>query len=166
MRKNNLSMFLAYNAIVAAVYVATSLAIAPLAFSQFQFRFAEILTVLPFFSPGLAYGVALGCFITNMFSPFLLGDITIGFLGTVLTVIFVARGKNLFVATLWPVLFAIFPAMVVSFYEGLPFLITAAYIMSSEFAVTVVIGYPFYKLLSKNNYLVSRLSLIPATWGQ
>ena len=57
----------AKTAMIAAVYTAVSLALAPISFSNIQVRIAESLTLLPLiYKPGI-WGVTLGCFLTNLF---------------------------------------------------------------------------------------------------
>lgn len=53
-------------AVIAAVYVALCLVLAPISFGPVQVRFAEALTLLPVLFPEAVLGVALGCFISNM----------------------------------------------------------------------------------------------------
>ena len=53
-------------ALIAAVYTALSLALAPFSFSNIQVRLAEALTMIPLiYRPGI-WGVTLGCFLTNL----------------------------------------------------------------------------------------------------
>lgn len=53
-------------AVIAAVYVALCLVLAPLSFGPVQIRLAEALTLLPVLCPEAVLGVALGCFLSNM----------------------------------------------------------------------------------------------------
>lgn len=53
-------------AVIAAVYVALCLVLAPLSFGPVQIRFAEALTLLPVLFPEAVLGVTLGCFLSNM----------------------------------------------------------------------------------------------------
>ena len=64
--------FMAVSAVIAAMYAGlTYLAAAVnLAYGPVQFRFSEALTVLPAFTPAAVPGLALGCFIANLTSPF------------------------------------------------------------------------------------------------
>ena len=53
-------------AIIAAVYTAVSLALAPISYGSIQVRIAEALTLIPLiYKPGI-WGVTLGCFLTNL----------------------------------------------------------------------------------------------------
>ncbi len=53
-------------AVIAAVYVALCLVLAPLSFGPVQIRFAEALTLLPVLFPEAVVGVTLGCFLANL----------------------------------------------------------------------------------------------------
>ena len=53
-------------ALIAAVYTAVSLAIAPYAFGNIQVRISEALTLLPLIYQPSIWGITLGCFLTNL----------------------------------------------------------------------------------------------------
>ena len=53
-------------AMIAAIYTAVSLALAPISFSNIQVRIAEALTILPLIYEPSIWGVTLGCFLTNL----------------------------------------------------------------------------------------------------
>lgn len=69
--------FLATTAIIAALYVAVSMLVAPFGFTQVQFRVSEMFNHLVAFNPFFAPGIIAGVFITNLFSP--LGPIDLVF---------------------------------------------------------------------------------------
>ncbi len=52
-------------AIIAALYVALCLVLAPISFGPVQIRVAEALTLLPVVCPQAIVGVTLGCFLAN-----------------------------------------------------------------------------------------------------
>ena len=58
--------------LIAALYAALTLAVAPIAFGAVQFRISELLTVLPLFTATAIPGLTLGCALAN-FVGFLLG---------------------------------------------------------------------------------------------
>jgi len=64
--------FMAVGAVIAAMYVGLTYLSAAmnLAYGQVQFRLSEALTVLPVFTPAAVPGLALGCFLSNLASPF------------------------------------------------------------------------------------------------
>lgn len=57
-------------ALIAAVYTAVSLALAPFTFGTVQVRVSEALTLLPVLVPDAVAGVTLGCFLTNLAGAF------------------------------------------------------------------------------------------------
>ena len=71
MKKGNLS-YLAQAGMIAAIYAAlTYLAMLfNLAYGSIQFRFSEALTILPIFTPAAIPGLAIGCLIGNLASPY------------------------------------------------------------------------------------------------
>jgi len=69
---------IAFAGVVAAVYVALTLALAPISYGYIQFRVAEALTILPFFFPVTLPGLFVGCIIANLFSPYGMLDVIAG----------------------------------------------------------------------------------------
>ncbi len=57
---------LVQNALIAATYTALGLVLAPITFGPGQVRVAEALTLLPVINPLTAWGVAVGCLLTNI----------------------------------------------------------------------------------------------------
>ena len=79
MEKNRVNTkFLVSTALIAAIYVVMTLAIAPMSFGMVQVRFSEMLMLMAFIDKKYAPGLALGCFIANCFSPFGMMDIVFG----------------------------------------------------------------------------------------
>ena len=75
-----------------------------LTFGTVQFRFAEALTVLPFLFPATAPGLALGCLITNLLSPFGPVDIIFGTLATAIAAYLTMKMPKWYLAALPPIL--------------------------------------------------------------
>ena len=73
-------------------------------FLVFQCRFAEALTVLPFLFPAAAPGLVVGCFLTNLLSPFGPVDWLFGTLATALACFLTMKMPNRWLAPLPPVL--------------------------------------------------------------
>ncbi len=69
-------------AIIAAIYVVLTMVFAPLSFGEVQVRFAEALTILPFFTPAAIPGLFIGCVIGNLLGGAVLADIVFGSLAT------------------------------------------------------------------------------------
>ena len=75
-------------AMIAAVYVALTLPIQPIAYGPIQFRVSEALTILPYFTSAAIPGVTIGCFLSNILMGAPLPDIIFGTLATLIGTIF------------------------------------------------------------------------------
>lgn len=80
--RNRKINFLTQAAMIAAVYVVLTLVFAPVSFGEIQIRIAEVLTVLPIFTPAAIPGLFVGCLIGNITGGALLPDILFGSLAT------------------------------------------------------------------------------------
>ncbi len=107
---------MALAAMIAAMYSAVSLALAPISFGTVQMRVAEALTLLPVFDPVMIVGVSLGCLVTNTVGFFtgadILGwlDIPFGTLATVIAAVLSYWLRNIRFKGL-PVLAAVPPVL-------------------------------------------------------
>ena len=75
-----------------------------LTFGPVQIRFAEALTVLPFLFPATAPGLAIGCLITNLLSPYGPVDIIFGTLATAIAAWLTVKMPKWYLAALPPVI--------------------------------------------------------------
>ena len=82
---------IAYAAISAAAYAALTFAIAPIAYGPIQLRLTEALCILPFFFPVTAWGLFVGCAISNLMSAAGLPDVIFGSLATLIAAFLTAR---------------------------------------------------------------------------
>lgn len=79
------TLFLVQSAIIAALYVALVMLLGFVGFGPVQFRVAEVLTILPYFTFSAVPGLFIGCLISNFLgSPFGIWDIVFGSLATLL----------------------------------------------------------------------------------
>ena len=85
---------LCLSAIIAALYAALTLLLAPISYGNIQCRVSEAFTVLPMVLPQSIPGLFVGCLIANIFSPtpsiwdivfgsLTMGEVAIGELGAV-----------------------------------------------------------------------------------
>lgn len=81
---NKTVYFMVYAAAIAAVYTVLTMVFAPISFGPVQFRIAEILCILPFFTPAAVPGLFLGCFLSNMLCGAAGLDIIFGSLATLI----------------------------------------------------------------------------------
>ncbi len=136
-------------AIITALYVALSLAIAPLAFGLIQIRFSEMLVLLCFYNRDYCYSMILGCFFVNLFSPLGWIDLLFGTLGTILSVVAIRFLPRDYLAFIPPVLCTVFVALEFNLVLHEPFWLSLATIMAGEFIAVGIIGTPIFILLSK-----------------
>ncbi len=153
------------SAVVAAVYVVLTLAVAPISYGPIQFRVAEILNLLAFFNPIYIIAVTLGCFISNLNSPFGLYDVVFGTAHTFLSVLFIWRSRRLITASLWPALLSVIIALELNLVLATPILETWFYVALSEIIICTLIGVPVVYLLHRSGFL-RRYIMIPgfAKW--
>lgn len=137
-------------ALVSAIYVVLTVVIAPLSYGSIQFRFAEILVLLPFFRKDYIYSLIIGCFIANIFSPIFLFDIFFGVFHTALSVYLISREKRLWRACLYPIILMPIIGLELSLAYQLPFILTSLTCMLGEAVVIFGIAYPLFSLLRKN----------------
>lgn len=142
--------FLTTAAIIAALYAALTLALSFISYGPVQFRVAEILTVLPFFTPAAIPGLFIGCIIANIFSPVTLIDIFVGSAATLLAAFLTSKMPNKWLAPLPPVICNAFIVGVeLSVVYKMPLLITILSVGFGEAVVCFAGGYLFMFALDK-----------------
>jgi len=160
MEKNSTkTKMLVSTALIAAIYVVMTLAIAPLSYGMIQIRISEVLVLLAFIDKKYAPGLVLGCFIANCFSPFGLMDVAFGTVCTAAALWGITRhSKTLFGATLWPVFCNSFIGVELCFF-GDPLLLSMAAVALGEFLAVSCLGYVLFRQIMKNDALVERLRI-------
>ena len=83
-KNNKTAYFLAYGAMIAAIYVVLTVAFQPISFGPVQFRISEALCILPYFTPAAIPGVFVGCFLSNLLCGAAGLDIVFGSLATLI----------------------------------------------------------------------------------
>lgn len=84
MKNSTITKRLCRAGIIAALYVALTYAFAPLAFGPLQIRPAEALCILALIYPEAIPALWVGCMLSNLASPFLIYDVFIGAIATLL----------------------------------------------------------------------------------
>ena len=97
---------LARGAVIAALYTALTLLLAPISYGQLQVRLSEALTLLPILLPEAVPALAIGCLLSNILGGCTIFDIVFGTLATLLAALCTRRlrGKFWFAAAM-PVVF-------------------------------------------------------------
>lgn len=153
--KNNLTKRLTRTAIIAAIYAVVTLAIAPFAYGNIQFRISEILVLLALFDPLYIGGLTLGCLIANLLGPNGILDVIFGTLATFISVYAIyLTGKfinnykvRLLIASIWPTIFnGLIIGWMLNKLYGLPLILSMAEIALGELVVITFIGVPLFIL--------------------
>ncbi len=99
-------------ATIASLYFVITFFTKPLSFGAIQVRIAESLTVLPYIFPEAIWGLTIGCFLANIFSPFGPIDMILGtfltFIAALLTMEIGKHSKSKYLAPIPPIIFNAF----------------------------------------------------------
>lgn len=144
-------------ALVAAMYVALTLAVEPLAFGIVNFRVSEVLVLLCFYRKDYAPALILGCFIANLFSPFGLYDIIFGTLATAIAVIPMYYMKNVFIAALLPIISNGVIVGIELYLFGDPLWLSMALVALGELVIVGIIGTAVFKLIFEKNRVLMNI---------
>lgn len=166
--RNNSVHLLAFNALAAAVYAALTMALGFMSYGGVQFRVAEVLCLLPFFFPGLSWGLFIGCLIANLMSPAGMLDVVFGSLTTLascLCIEMLGKGEKTswwrgVLACFCPVFFnALIVGAVLAFTLAEPgmafgaaFVLFSGQIAFGELTIMLVLGLPLVRLLPKSRF--------------
>ncbi|ROR31914.1 putative membrane protein [Mobilisporobacter senegalensis] len=82
--RNKSLLFLVQSSMIAAIYVVLVYIFKPISFGAIQVRIAEVLTILPMFTPAAIPGLTLGCFLGNFLTGADMLDVIFGSLATLL----------------------------------------------------------------------------------
>lgn len=155
MRRSRMSTrSLCMTAIIAALYAALTLGFQAISYGAVQFRIAEAMTLLPALFPEAVPGLAIGCLVSNLFSP--LGttvyDVVFGTLATLLAALFTRRIRaGIWLRALPPVVCnAVIVGMVLTYAYGIDLLwMNMLTVGLGEAVVCYALGVPMTKLLEK-----------------
>lgn len=167
--KTNSGKIITVSVIAATYVILTYVSMAfGLAYGGIQFRISEALTVLALFSPEAVWGLTLGCALGNIASPLGIVDVIFGTAATLFATLCIrflaSRFTNNYVKCIFCGIFSAFfngiiiSAEIVFFDTGVTatwalFGINALCIAVGELAVCLLLCYPIYRLIEKNNIL-------------
>ena len=143
----NKTQKIVFAALIAAIYAALTIMLAPISYGPLQIRVAEIFTILPFFSLFSIWGLFVGCLVSNFFSPYGIIDMIFGSMATLIAAIltyYIGRSKLPYKKYLAPL-----PAVIVNA------LIVAFLVNCITVANPVQIGVAFNKIISNPKELSS-----------
>ncbi|PRR77395.1 Queuosine precursor transporter QueT [Clostridium liquoris] len=148
-------------AVIAAIYaVITMFLTYPMSYQASQFRVAEALTILPYFTPAAIPGLFLGCIIANLLSPVGPLDIIFGSLATLIGAIltYLIGKSNLkykkYLSPLPPVIInAIVIGILLQYTLHWPLFITMLQVALGELLCCYGLGLPLLFVIEKNKEL-------------
>lgn len=156
--KNKKALFITQGAVIAAIYVVLVVVFNYWSFGPIQFRIAEVLTILPYFTPAAIPGLFIGCIIANVMGGAVIWDIVFGSIATLIGAIgtYMLR-KNKWLAPLPPVIAntLIVPFVLKYAYgaeELVPLLMVS--IGASELVVCGVLGMLLLFALNKYKHII------------
>lgn len=149
--------FLVKSAVIAALYAVLTVMLPVASYGPIQFRFSEILVLLVFYNKRFIPGLVLGCAIANLFSPMMLFDVVFGTLSSYIAFMLMIKAKNLYIASISPVLLVSVPAIGTWIYLASDevFFVLLMQFMLSEFVMVSIIGVMLFKMLEKNEGFMS-----------
>ena len=148
---------LAVNGVLAALYIAITMIIQPIAFSNIQFRVPEMFNHLIVYNKKYFFGIVIGVFLSNLFfSPMVTYDLVFGvgqsILALTITILISRYVRNIWVRMSINTLVFTFTmfliALEINILTKAPFLITWAITAAGEFVV-MAIGAPIIYSLNK-----------------
>jgi len=102
---NKKTLYLTQAAAIAAIYIVLVFVFQYSSFGPIQFRIAEALTVLPYFTPAAIPGVTIGCLLSNILFEADILDIIFGSLATLIAAVLSYRLRfNKFLVPVPPIL--------------------------------------------------------------
>ena len=145
---------LALGGMVAALYAALTVLLAPLSYGPVQLRFSEGLTLLPYFLPEAVPGLAAGCLIANLFGGYGAVDVVVGTGATLLAAVLTRRMPRLWMAALPPVLVnMLLIGGMLHVLVGTPLAATCLYVGLGEAGACFLIGLPLMRSLERRGIL-------------
>jgi uncharacterized membrane protein len=156
--KDKKTLFLTEAAMIAAIYTVLVLIFQPISFGPIQFRIAEILTVLPYFTPAAIPGVSIGCFLSAVLTGADVLDMIFGSLATLIAAILSYKFRRY--KYLVPIPPIVVNALVIPWVlryayfaeESIPFMMLT--VGTGEIIVVGIIGLAVLLILDKVKYLI------------
>ena len=151
--------YIVEGALIAAIYVVLTIAFAPISFGVMQIRVAEILTILPLFTPAAVPGLFLGCLLGNLLGGAVILDIFFGSLATLIGAWlgYLLRFNRWLVPIPSILSNAVIVPLVLKYGYGLdlPLLLMAVYVAIGEWISCFVLGELFAAVLIKRKVFSS-----------
>jgi len=145
--------FIVFNAILAALYIGLTYLTYPVSYGDLgiELRVSEVLVLLCFFNKKFILGLTVGCFLGNLFGPMGIIDAIFGTSATLISCYLITKTKNLFIASLFPVIInGIIVGLELMFLYEMPLYIGFLSVAIGEFIVVSIVGCLLFKTLKNN----------------
>ena len=138
------------SAIIAALYAALTLLLAPISYGAIQCRISEAMTLLPILLPQAIPGLVIGCLVANLLSPVAIWDVIFGTLATLIAALgtYKLRKKPLLAALCPVVANGVIVGVMLAVFYALPLWMTMLEVAVGE-AVAVALGFILLAALRK-----------------
>jgi len=145
------------SAVIAALYAALTLLLAPISFGPLQLRLSEAMTLLPMILPQAIPGLFVGCLIANLYTG-MLTDIVFGSLATLIAAIgtYLLRKKPILAAACPVVSNGVIVGLVLALSINLPIPLTMAEVALGEIGA-VLIGFIILGAMKRAKVDLTRL---------
>jgi len=156
--------FIAEAAVIAALYAALTILLAPVSFLPVQVRVAEALTVLPMFASSAIPGLFVGCIIANLYAFLLVGglawvDVIFGSMATLLAAYLSRKMPKRWLVPLPPVVVnGIVVGLVLNYVYKAPLLLTMGTVTLGQAIACYGLGYPLILLIDKHKEKIFKRS--------
>ena len=130
------------SAMIAALYAALTLLLAPISYGAIQCRISEAMTLLPILLPQAIPGLVIGCLVANLLSPVAIWDVIFGTLATLIAALgtYWLRKKPLLAALCPVVANGVIVGVMLAVFYALPLWMTMLEVAVGE-AVAVALGF-------------------------
>lgn len=148
---------LCVSAVIAALYAALTILLAPISYGNIQLRVSEAMTLLPMLLPQAIPGLFVGCLIANLYNG-MLTDIIFGSLATLLAALgtYYFRKKPILAAACPVVANGVIVGLVLSIAFNLPVLLTMGQVAIGEIGA-VLIGFALLAAMKRAKIDLTRL---------
>lgn len=151
-----------FAAIIAAIYSALTLSLSFASFRVVQFRVAEGLTILPFFSSSAIPGLFIGCIVSNIISPMGTPDLIFGSLATLLAAVvtyYIGKSNIRFKKYIAPLPPVIINAIIIGimlkvlYVKDMPLYLCMLQVGFGQLICCYGLGLPLISIIEKNSVL-------------
>ena len=155
--------FIAKSALIAALYVALTMASYPLSYGMVQFRVSEVITLIAFYNPSYIPSLLVGCFVANLLGIGGMVDAIFGTSASLFAFIWIVIARKiknkkvaLFVAAAGPAAssFIIALEMKLALGDPLSFWLWFAYVAFGQAVVLYALGCPLALYMEKNERIM------------